>query len=272
MAGARARDAVRRSVGALTVTALLGAAIAVGAGLTWPGSAAPSAGPPPASAVPSLAPSQSTLVRPSPSPARTILPTQRTSPTPTPMARPGATVGAPGIAITTRPDSDGSFLVSEVITLPAPLTQAVLRPPSIGDAGTRFKLLRPTAMQVEVSAGGQAVAVPDGPVRSEVTLRWSSPARQLQLRYRLTQVSVASRPAKAGRTVAAFGSLLDGMPADLPVKVVVTGRTVLSLTCPQLPLARLACGAGAAPKFWTLRPIPFDRSRVLVQYDQPASR
>jgi hypothetical protein len=72
--------------------------------------------------------------------------------------------------------------------------------------------------------------------------------------------------------VAAFGSLLDGMPADLPVKVVVTGRTVLSLTCPQLPLARLACGAGAAPKFWTLRPIPFDRSRVLVQYDQPASR
>ena len=146
------------------------------------------------------------------------------------MARPGATVGAPGIAITTRPDSNGSFLVSEVITLPAPLTQAVLRPPSIGDAGTRFKPLRPTAMQVEVSAGGQAVAVPDGPVRSEVTLRWSSPARQLQLRYRLTQVSVASRPAKAGRTVAAFGSLLDGMPADLPVKVVVTGRTVLSLS------------------------------------------
>ena len=269
MAGAR--DAVRRSVGALTVTALLGAAVAVGAGLTWPGSAAPSAGPP-ASAVPSLAPSQSTLARPSPSPARTILPTQRTSPAPTPMPRPSATVAAPGIAITTRPDSDGSFLVNEVITLPAPVTQAVLRPPSIGDAGTRFKPLRPTAMQVEVSAGGQAVAVPDGPVRSEVMVRWSSPVRHLQLRYRLTQVSVASRPAKAGRTVAAFGSLLDAMPADLPVKVVVTGRTVLSLTCPQLPLARLACGAGAAPKFWTLRPIPFDRSRVLVQYDRPARR
>ena len=33
MAGARARDALRRSVGAFTVTALLGAAVAVGAGL-----------------------------------------------------------------------------------------------------------------------------------------------------------------------------------------------------------------------------------------------
>jgi hypothetical protein len=179
-------------------------------------------------------------------------------------------VGAPGIAITTRPESDGSFLVSEVITLPAPATEAVLRPPSIGDAGTGFKRLRPTAMQVEVSAGGQALAVPDGPVRNEVTLRWDSPTQQLQLRYRLTQVSVASRPAKAGRTVAALGSLLDRMPADLPVKVVVTGRTVLSLTCPQLPLARLSCGAGIAPKFWTLRPIPFDQSQVLVQYDRPA--
>jgi hypothetical protein len=269
MAGARTRDAVRRSVGALTLTALLCAAVAVGAGLTWPGSAASSARLP-ASAVPPSAPSQSTLVRPSPSPARTILPTQRRSPTP--MARPSATVGASSVAITTRPDSDGSFLVSEVITLPAPVTEAVLRPPSIGDVGTRFMQLRPTAMQVQVSAGGQPVAVPDGSVRSEMMLRWDSPTRQLQLRYRLTQVSVASRPAKAGRTVAALGSLLDRMPADLPVKVVVTGRTVLSLTCPQLPLARLSCGAGAAPRFWTLRAIPFDRSRVLVQYDRPAGR
>jgi len=88
----------------------------------------------------------------------------------------------------------------------------------------------------------------------------------------LTQVSLTSRPAKAGRSVAAFGSLLGRMPADLPIKVVVTGRTVLSLTCPQLPLARLSCGAGIAPKFWTLRPIPFRQSLVLVQYDRPVRR
>jgi hypothetical protein len=267
MAGARARDALRHSVGALTVTALLAAAVVVGAGLTWTSSAAPSTRQP-AGPVPSLAPSQSTLVRPTPSPARTILPAPRTSPTP--MARPSEAVGAPGIAITTHPESDGSFLVSEVITLPAPATEAVLRPPTIGSAGIRFKQLRPTAMQIEVSAGGQPVVVPDGPLRSPVLLRWGSPAQQLRLRYRLTQVSVASRPAKPGRTVAALGTLLDRMPADLPVKVVVTGRTVLSLTCPQLPLARLSCGAGIAPKFWTLRSIPFVRSQVLVQYDRPA--
>jgi hypothetical protein len=269
MAGVRARDALRRSVGALTVAALLGGAVAIGTGLTWSGAAAPSSRTP-ASVVPYSAPRQSTLVRPTPSPARTILSTTWTFSTP--MARPSPTVGAPGIAITTHPVADGSFVVSEVITLPAPRTEAVLRPPSIGDAGTRFKQLRPTATQVQVSAGGQAVIVPDGPVRSEVMLRWDSPTRQLQLRYRLTQVSLASRPAKAGRTLAALGSLLARMPADLPVKVVVTGRTVLSLTCPQLPLARLACGAGAAPKFWTLRPVRFDESLVLVQYDRPAPR
>ena len=65
MARARARDALRRSVGALTVTALLGAAAAVGGEFTWPSSAALSARPS-AGAVPSSAPSQSTLVHPTP--------------------------------------------------------------------------------------------------------------------------------------------------------------------------------------------------------------
>ncbi len=105
-----------------------------------------------------------------------------------------------------------------------------------------------------------------------MTLRWSSPTQQLTLHYRLTQVSVLSARAKPGRSVAALSSLLDRMPADLPVTMVVKGQTVLSLTCPQLPLAKLACGAGQAPRFWTLHPIPFDRSRVLVQYDRPTRR
>ena len=132
----------------------------------------------------------------------------------------------------------------------------MLRAPWVGDAGTGFERLQPTAMNVEVNADGQVLAVPDGPIRDEVTLRWESPTATVQLSYRLTQVSVASAPAKAGRSLAVFSSLLGQMPADLPVTVVVTGRTLLSLTCPQLPLAELSCGAGIAPKFWTLRPDP----------------
>jgi hypothetical protein len=190
-----------------------------------------------------------------------------------------AAVGKPGIVLTTRPDADGSFLVSEVITLPVAATEVLLRPPPIGDAGIGFERRRPTASNVLVNAGGQAPTAPEGPIHNEVTMRWESPTQQLQLRYRLTEVSVtsATRPglgpsahARAGRTVAAFGSLIGGMPADLPVTVVVTGKTVLSLTCPQLPLAKMACGAGAVPQFRTLNPIPFGRSRVLVQYDRPA--
>jgi hypothetical protein len=283
--GLRVREIVRRSLGALTATALLGAAVAVGAGLSWPGTvrATDSA---PASAVPSTASRQPTA-GPSASPTRavvatrTISPAPKTSPTktsPTPKPSPTPTHSAsspngnPGIAITARPDPDGSIFVSEVITLPAAVTEVAVRPASIADAGIGFERLRPNATNVQVTAGSQALVVPDGPITSEVTLHWSSPAQQVQLHYRLSGVSVASAHAKPGRALAAFGSLLDRMPADLPVTVVVTGKNVLSLTCPQLPLATMACGAGKAPQFRTLQPIRFDRSRVLVQYDRPVRR
>jgi hypothetical protein len=257
--GSRAREIVRRSLGALTVTALLGAATDHA----------------PASAVPSPASRQPTAgLSASPTraivPTRTISPNPRMSPTPTQSA--STLVGNPGLAITARPDPDGSFFVSEVITLPEAVTEVEVRPASIGDAGTGFERLRPMAINVEVTAGGQALVVPDGPITSEVTLRWGLPTQQVQLRYRLSEVSVASAHAKPGRALAAFGSLLDRMPANLPVTVVVTGKTVLSLTCPQLPLATMACGAGKAPQFRTLQPIPFERSRVLVQYDRPVRR
>jgi hypothetical protein len=262
--GSRARDGARRSVGALTVIFLTGAA-AVEAMVTWSGSAAPRAADTPGSAA-------------SPPVTRTISPMPRTSLNPAPRGT--AAVAKPGIAISAHPNSDGSFIVSEVVTLPAATTEVMLRPPSLGDAGVGFERRRPTAINAEVSAGGQPLAVPDGPIRTAVTLRWGLPTQQLELSYRLTDVSVpsATRPglgpsARAGagrRAVGAFASLLAGMPADLPVTVVVTGKTVLSLTCPQLSLARMACGAGAIPRFRTLHAIPFGRSRVLVQYDRPA--
>ena len=277
MPGSRAREIVRRSLGALTVTALLGAAVAVAAGLSWPGpvratDAVPASGVPSRTVVPTrtISPSRTT------SPSHTPSPTPKTSPIPKPSPTPTQSssghVGVPGIALTARPDPDGSFFVSEVITLPEAVTEVAVRPASIGDAGIGFERLRPAATNVEVTAGGQALVVPDGPITSEVTLHWASPTKQVQLRYRLSQVSIASAHAKPGRALAAFGSLLGRMPADLPVTVVVTGKTVLSLTCPQLPLATMTCGAGKAPQVRTLQPIPFDRSRVLVQYDRPARR
>ena len=277
MPGSRAREIVRRSLGALTVTALLGAAVAVAAGLGWPGpvratDAVPASGVPSRTVVPTrtISPSRTT------SPSHTPSPTPKTSPIPKPSPTPTQSssghVGVPGIALTARPDPDGSFFVSEVITLPEAVTEVAVRPASIGDAGIGFERLRPAATNVEVTAGGQALVVPDGPITSEVTLHWASPTKQVQLHYRLSQVSIASAHAKPGRALAAFGSLLGRMPADLPVTVVVTGKTVLSLTCPQLPLATMTCGAGKAPQVRTLQPIPFDRSRVLVQYDRPARR
>ena len=268
------REIVRRSLGALTVTTLLCAAVAVGAGLSWPGTVRATDGAP-ATVVPSPATRQH-AAGPSASPTRAIVPTRTISPapktSPTPTQSAPAAVGNPGIAITARPDPDGSFFVSEVITLPEAVTEVAVRPASIGDAGIGFERLRPMAINVELTAAGQALVVPNGPITSEVTLRWGSPTQQVQLRYRLSGVSVASAHAKPGRALAAFGSLLGRMPANLPVTVAVTGTTVLSLTCPQLPLATMACGAGTAPQFQTLHPMPFDRSRVLVQYYRPVRR
>jgi hypothetical protein len=269
--GFRAREIARRSVGALTVITLLGTAVAVASGLSWPGTvratddAPPRAAPSPAAHQPAAGPSAS--------PARTSVPTRTIVPTqemqPNPPQDGSAPVGNPRIAITASPNPDGSFLVSEVITLPEALTEVEVRPTSISDAGVGFKRLQPMASNVELTAGGQTLIVPDGPVTGEVTLRWGAPTQQVQLRYRLSGVSVASAHAKPGRALAAIGSLFHRMPANLPVTVVVPGKTVLSLTCPQLPLATMACGAGKAPQFRTLNPIPFDRSRVLVQYDRP---
>ena len=257
MARSRGHSLLRRSIGAVVVSALLGAAVAVGSGLPWPGSvAAPVAGGP-------------TVPVRTISPVSTAAP-QTSSPSPTATASPSAEPA--GIVIRARPEPDGSFLVTESITLPEAATGVVLRPPSIGDAGTGFDRLAPAAVDLEATAGEQVVAVPDGPERGELSLGWELPTTSVRLTYRLTQVSVVSRPAKPGRTLAAIGPLLGQMPADLPVTVEVTGRTVLSLSCPQLPLTRLSCGAGLAPKLRTLRPIPFDRSLVLVQYDRPLER
>lgn len=266
MAGSRVRDIVRRTVGAVVVTTLLVAAVAVGTGLAGPGVAAPSAARTPEVVEPTAPATPTPTIS-----TRTITPAPPPSPTPSPTPTPSEStpVDKPGIVITARPVADGSFLIEEAITLPTAMTEIALRPPTLADMGAGFERLRPAATDIEINAAGRSLAVPDGPVHDAVTLTAEEPTASLQLRYRLTHVSVVSAPAKAGRSLAVLGSLLDRMPADLPVQVVVRGKGVLSITCPQLSLAQMACGAGAAPKLRTRHPIPYGQSRVLVQYDRP---
>ena len=86
MPGSRVREIVRRSLGALTATALLGAAVAVGAGLSWPGTVRATDGAP-TSAVPSPA-SRQPAANPTASPTRTVVPTRTISPIPTNLDTP----------------------------------------------------------------------------------------------------------------------------------------------------------------------------------------
>ena len=243
MPGSRAREIVRRSLGALTVTALLGAAVAVAAGLSWPGPVrATDAVPASTAAVPGLAPTHRRFHHVADphdcadpddlAPGQARRPAQQRQPDitdPEDVANPDPERQRPGRQ--SRHRHDGSprprrELLRQRGDHPAGgRNRGCSRPASIGDSGIGFERLRPAATNVEVTAGGQALVVPDGPITSEVTLHWASPTKQVQLRYRLSQVSIASAHAKPGRALAAFGSLLGRMPADLPVTVVVTGKT-----------------------------------------------
>ena len=164
MTGSRAREIVHRSLGALTVITLLGAAVAVSTGLSWPGTVrATDDAPARAAAIAGLAPTH----RPPPRrrPARLCRPARcaegprkpkkkkKKKRSPNPPQSASAPVGNPGITITARPNPDGSFLVSEVITLPAALTEVEVRPAPIGDAGIGFKRLRPTGEQCGAHCG-----------------------------------------------------------------------------------------------------------------------
>ncbi|HLL63973.1 MAG TPA: hypothetical protein VK401_13055, partial [Propionibacteriaceae bacterium] len=101
MARSRGRDLVRRSIGAVIVTALLGAAVAVGAGLPLPGSVAA-----PVTEAPTV-PARTISPVPTASP-----PSLSSSPTPTPTASASASAEPASIVIRARPEPDGSFLVT----------------------------------------------------------------------------------------------------------------------------------------------------------------
>ena len=110
-------------------------------------------------------------------------------------------------------------------------------------------------------------------------MRWDSPTQQLQLRYRLTEVSVASatRPglgtsARAGagrRTVAAFGSLLGGMRPICRSRWWSPARPAVA-DLPPAPASQNGLRSRRGPAVPDPNPIPFSHFRVLVQYDRPA--
>lgn len=258
MSGRRA--VVRRLVGGVAVALLLLAAVLS----TRPGITV-SATPPPPSAPRSAPTSAPQAPVPSGGPDSSTA-SPRSDPAPSvPLPTSGPWLTEPGSLLVAVPERDGSFTVVERVLLPEPATALDLLPPDLSGAGTAFEDTTPEASDLQVSAGGQPVpteTVVDGPV----PLTWDVPTDRVELRYRLTGATVVSTPSVPGRALGAVAPLA-GPAASEPVVLVVTGPTVLNLSCPLL--TDPACSAAGDGYLTLERPLPPEQSLVLVQLDLP---
>lgn len=179
----------------------------------------------------------------------------------------GPGVTEPGISLTARPGSDGTFDVAEWVLLPAPISTLSLRPPPIDQAGKEFAGHLPVATTIQLTAGDQPVMLPSDTLRAAVLLPLDSKEKQFELRYQLTGVTIHSNPSTAGRALAAIGSLTGPVAAGLPVQIAVIGSRIRNLECPALTLDERSCAVGELPELRVNRALPWRDSIVVVQLD-----
>jgi hypothetical protein len=259
----------RRALGLVVIMVLVACAVAfyrVAPGLPASPKPARTSATPTTSVTPSRTASRSAT---SPS-ATSPTPTQ-SSPTIPPNSRlpdgPGTTTA--GIYLLASPASDGSFDVNEFVLLDKPVSTLDLRLPPVSQGGNEFRSLHPNATQVQASADHQPVVIPDARIRGDISLPLVMPATRFELRYRLKGVTVRSMRSVPGRAIAALGPVSAGVPANLPVRIRVTGQAVINLVCPSLRLSKQACSAGSPAKLRVNRNLPWRQSLVLVQLNLP---
>jgi hypothetical protein len=247
---------------------LLGSAVVyyrMSPGITPTAIAAPSANGSTQSEPSPLVGASTTVLTPTPTP--TPSPTPSPSPTrPTPSSRPGAQPGVtdPGILLTATVAGDGSFEVTELVRLPEPMATLSVAPANLREIGRGFDRVRPVVSRASVSADGHHVSTP-GRVGGHLKLVAASAATRWKLHYRVSGVMIRSVPSRAGRALAALRPFVVGLPADLPVAVMVTGRPAINLVCPNLPFADQVCYVGAPSHLRVVHPLAFGDAVVLVQ-------
>jgi hypothetical protein len=257
----RVAAGLRRALGFALIMGLLISAVAFyRAAPELPRSAPTTVGSPasPASTATAQTPSPSESTT-SPKPAGTAPPARAKLP-----KGPGTT--EPGILLMASPLPNGSFDIAEMVLLPSPSSSLALAPPDLTGAGSRFAKAKPTASQVQVSAGDQPVMVPGGRVNRSLDLAWSEPARRIELRYNLSGITLRNVPSRAGRALTAISPLTAGVSNTFPVALKV-GGTVLNIECPAL--ARRQCASGRAPRLHLERNLPRSGALIVVQFDLP---
>ena len=213
-------------------------------------------------------PASTTGTSHSPSPTTSATPTRPTPQSPVkPPKGPGTT--QPGVLLMASPLRDGSFDIVEMVLLPAPVSSVRLGPPVVTIAGSDFAKLKPAASEVQMSAGDQPVLVPQGQVGNRLDIALTEPSNRMELRYKLSGVTVRSIPSRAGRALAAIGPLAAATP-KLPVVMIISGDTVLNIECPMRQgINAQACAAGHVPHLRVKGELPRSRAVIVVQFNLP---
>jgi hypothetical protein len=244
----------RRCLGALMSSALLGAAVVTYKVAPEEKAAAPA--------------EQS---RPAVTATKPQRPTQSaTQPTTKPTTKgnvPGIT--AIGIHLIATPRVDGSFEVSETTIFAAPRSDVILSPPRPTDGGAPFAAATPVAEQVQLTAGGQPVAVgAAGRLTRTEQILLPAEVTRIELRYQLTGATVRSIPSVTGRALALLSPLTSVADQTLPAALTIRGPSVRNLICPLLPPAKRQCAPttgqpGVLPRLVARNAV------VIVQLDLP---
>ena len=112
--------------------------------------------------------------------------------------------------------------------------------------------------------------MPGSRVTQGVDLALNTPARRVELRYRLSGITVRSAPSRAGRALTAISPLVQGVPKTFDVAMLVRGSTVHNIACPMIRrLREQACSAGRSPNLHVKRSLPWSDAVIVVQFDLP---
>ncbi len=156
-----------------------------------------------------------------------------------------------------------------MVLFDAPTTSIRLTPARLALAGSDFSKAKPVATQVQVTAGDQPVVVPGGRISRPTDIALNTPAKRIELRYKLDGITVRSIPSPAGRALAAISPMASGVPKDFPVVMMISGNTVLNVECPFLPLRIRTCWTGRPPQVRVKPRLQWNKAVIVVQFDLP---
>jgi hypothetical protein len=196
---------------------------------------------------------------------------RRSAPVTTPESTttPGTGQTKPGIKLTAVPRPDGSFDVTEDLTLREATDILPLQLPVSGEhlPGIMARTT-PRVTNLKLLADDQSVPLEATTLTAADNIPLTAPATRIQLTYRLSGSTVRATPlpSRSTRAGAAIRPLTASTDGTLPTDVAVTSG-LLNAVCPLMTETR--CAVGDPPNLTILPGIPAGKALVVLQLNLP---